>query len=77
MELEIIFFQLRNMLGYWRLTMGNLNWMVLTNKTVGAVLLIFGFIFFGRAWAIGEPRQMVLPFILMIIGLWLLWPKEK
>lgn len=53
------------------------NWMKFTNKAVGIVLLIFGFIFSGQAWAKGEIAKGALPFLMIIIGLWLLWPREN
>lgn len=54
-----------------------LDWMGLTNKAVGVILLIFGFLFFGQAWAAGAIGRMVLPFILIVIGIWLLWPRNQ
>jgi len=54
-----------------------LKWMGLTNKAVGTILLVFGFLFFGQAWASGAISRMALPFILIVIGIWLLWPRNN
>ena len=51
------------------------NWMGWTKFAIGAVFIIYGLISLISAISARKTFAAVLPFFIILVGIWLIWPK--